>query len=125
LRELRAQVFMPALCPAIASYLVFLWPDRQLNEPLFRKEATMLTTVNPAAPGEQPITGSRMRHVRAGSRNRRKRLRRYIESLPRAVPSFSHRIAAGLLRASLGLLALAAIFALQAAFYVYVWRLPR
>jgi hypothetical protein len=34
------------------------------------------------------------------------------------------RIAAFMLRAGLGLLALAAIFALQAAFYVYVWRLP-
>jgi hypothetical protein len=30
-----------------------------------------------------------------------------------------------MLRAGLGLLALATIFALQAAFYVYVWRLPR
>jgi hypothetical protein len=30
-----------------------------------------------------------------------------------------------MLRAGLGMLALATVFALQAAFYVYVWRLPR
>jgi hypothetical protein len=83
----------------------------------------MVTTVKTALPGEQPFTGTRMQHVRAGSR-RRRRLSRYVESLPRMVPGLAHRIAGHMLRASLGLLALAAIFALQAAFYVYVWRLP-
>lgn len=86
----------------------------------------MVTTVNPAFPGKQPFsgTGARMRPVRAGSRGRGLRLRRSIESLARIAPGLGRKFAASLLRASLGLLALAAIFALQAAFYVTVWRLP-
>ena len=83
----------------------------------------MVTTLKTALPGEQPFTGSRIRHV-AGSRKQGRRLSRYVESLPRIVPGLGHRIAVHMQRATLGILALAAIFALQAAFYVYVWRLP-
>jgi hypothetical protein len=99
----------------------------------------MLMTVNAACPNKQPLmmrvlrvfrsridafTGSRMQRVRAGSRTRARRLARTIESLPRIVSRLSRQFAVHMLTATLGLLALAAIFALQAAFYVYVWRLP-
>jgi hypothetical protein len=99
----------------------------------------MLTTVNAACPNKQPLmmrvlrvfrsrvdafTSSRMQRVRAGSRTRARRLARYFESLPRIVSRLCRRITVHMLTATLGLLALAAIFALQAAFYVYVWRLP-
>ena len=75
-----------------------------------------MTTVNSAFPGAQPSMNRVLRSSRkidaiAGRRTR--------------VSSRGHQIAAFMLRASLSLLALAMIFALQAAFYVYVWRLPR
>jgi hypothetical protein len=81
----------------------------------FRKETPIMTTVNTAFPGEQP------------SMNRVSRFFRKIDAFignRRRVSGLSRRIAAFMLRASLGMLALAAVFALQAAFYVYVWRLP-
>ena len=40
------------------------------------------------------------------------------------VSGLGRHIAAFMLRASLAMLAMAAILALQAAFYVYAWRLP-
>jgi hypothetical protein len=74
-----------------------------------------MTTVNTAYPGTQPSTNRGWRLFRKmdaviGSRTR--------------VSGLGRRIAAFMLRAALGMLALAIIFALQAAFYVYVWRLP-
>ena len=73
-----------------------------------------MTTVNTAFPGEQPsmnrVLRFRKRDAFTGSRTR--------------VSGLSRRIGAFMLRAGLGMLALAAVFALQAAFYVYVWRLP-
>ena len=75
-----------------------------------------MTTVNTAFPGEQPSMNRVSRFFRkmdafTGSRAR--------------VSTLGRRLAAFALRAGLGMLALATIFALQAAFYVYVWRLPR
>lgn len=75
-----------------------------------------MTTVNTAFPGEQPSMSS-------ASRFYRKTDDAFIGSRTR-VPGLSRSVAAVMLRASLRMLALAAIFALQAAFYVYVWRLP-
>jgi hypothetical protein len=73
-----------------------------------------MTTINTAFPGEQPsmnrVLRFRKRDTFTGSRTR--------------VSSLGRRVAAFMLRAGLGMLALAAVFALQAAFYVYVWRLP-
>ena len=75
-----------------------------------------MTTVNTAFPGAQP------------SMNRVSRFFRKMDALTGSrarVSGLGRRIAALLLRAGLGMLALATVFALQAAFYVYVWRLPR
>jgi hypothetical protein len=73
-----------------------------------------MTTVNTAFSGEQP------------SMNRVSRFSRKTDALIGSrVSGLRRQIAAFMLRAGLGLLALATIFALQAAFYVYVWRLPR
>jgi hypothetical protein len=99
----------------------------------------MSITVNAARPNKQPLmmrvwrvfrsridalTASRMPQVRAGFRTRATQLARIIESLPRIVSRLSRQIASHLLAATLGLLALAVIFALQAAFFVFVWRIP-
>jgi hypothetical protein len=103
---------MPGDCER--SRIPMAWsPHRQ---PPFRKEAPIMTTVNTAFSGEQPSMNrvsrfSRKMDASTGSRAR--------------VSGLRHQIAALMLRAGLGLLALATIFALQAAFYVYVWRLPR
>jgi hypothetical protein len=75
-----------------------------------------MTTVNTAFPDAQAsmnrvLRSSRKKHAFMDSRT--------------GVSGRSRRISAFMLRASLSLLALATIFALQAAFYVYVWRLPR
>jgi hypothetical protein len=75
-----------------------------------------MTTVNTAFPGAQP------------SMNRALRFFRKMDALigrRRRVSGLGRQIAAFMLRAGLGMLALATVFALQAAFYVYVWRLPR
>lgn len=72
-----------------------------------------MTTVNTAFPGPQPSMNCALRFSR--------KMDAFIGSRARVS---GRRIAAFMLRAGLGLLALAAIFALQAAFYVYVWRLP-
>jgi len=75
-----------------------------------------MTTVNTAFPREQP------------SMNRVSRLFRKMEAFigrRRRVSGLGRQIAAFMLRAGLGMLALATVFALQAAFYIYVWRLPR
>jgi hypothetical protein len=74
-----------------------------------------MTTVNTAFPGAQPSMNRGLRFFR--------KMEAFIGSRTR-VSGLSHRIAAFILRAGLGMLALAAVFALQAAFYVYVWRLP-
>jgi hypothetical protein len=74
-----------------------------------------MTTVNTAFPGEQPSINRTLRFSRKTDAS--------IGSDTR-VTGLGRQIAAFTLRASLGVLALAAIFALQAAFYVYVWRLP-
>jgi len=72
-----------------------------------------MTTVNTAYPGAQP------------SMNRVLRPSRKMDAfIGRRTRGSGRQIVAVVLRASLGLLALAMIFALQAAFYVYVWRLP-
>jgi hypothetical protein len=99
----------------------------------------MLITVNAARPNKPPLmmrvlrvfrsridafTGRRMQRVGAGSRIRARRLARSIESLPRIASRLSRKIAAHVVAATLGLLALAVIFALQAAFFVFVWRIP-
>jgi len=84
------------------------------REPQFRKDPIM-TTVNIAFPGAQP------------SMNRVSRFFRKMDASiggRRRVSGLSRKIAAFMLRAGLGMLALATVFALQAAFYVYVWRLP-
>jgi hypothetical protein len=85
------------------------------REPQFIKETPIMTTVNTAFPGEQPSMNRVSRFLR--------RIDAFIGSR-RRVSGLSRKIAAFMLRASLGMLALAAVFALQAAFYVYVWRLP-
>jgi hypothetical protein len=85
------------------------------REPQFCKEAPIMTTVNTAFPGEQPSMNRVLRFFRNGDA--------FIGNRTR-VSGFSRKLAALVLRAGLGMLALAAIFALQAAFYVYVWRLP-
>jgi hypothetical protein len=73
-----------------------------------------MTTVNTAFPGEQP------------SMNRVSRFFRKMDAfIGNRISGLGRRLAAFMLRAGLGLLALATVFALQAAFYVYVWRLPR
>jgi hypothetical protein len=74
-----------------------------------------MTTADTAFSGPQPS-------MNRASRSSRK-MDAFIGSRTR-VSGLSRGIAAFMLRAGLGLLALAAIFALQAAFYVYVWRLP-
>jgi hypothetical protein len=74
-----------------------------------------MTTVNTTFPGTQPS----MNRVLRSSR----KMDAFIGSSTR-VSALSRRIAAFMLRAGLGLLALATVFALQAAFLVYVWRLP-
>jgi hypothetical protein len=85
------------------------------REPQFCKEAPIMTTVNSAFPGAQPSMNRVLRFFRnsdafGGNRTR--------------LSGLSRRLLALMLRAGLGMLALATIFALQAAFYVYVWRLP-
>ncbi len=75
-----------------------------------------MTTVNTAFPGEQPSMNRVSRFFRKRDA--------FIGS-GRRVSGLSRQIAAFMLRAGLGMLALATVFALQAAFYVYVWRLPR
>jgi hypothetical protein len=73
-----------------------------------------MTTVNTAFPGEQP------------SMNRVSRFFRKMDAfIGNRISGLCRRLAAFMLRAGLGMLALATVFALQAAFYVYVWRLPR
>jgi hypothetical protein len=74
-----------------------------------------MTTVNTAYPGEQPSMKRASRFVRKTDNFTGNRTR---------VSGLGRQIAAATLRAGLGMLALAAILALQAAFYVYVWRLP-
>jgi hypothetical protein len=74
-----------------------------------------MTTVNTAFPGEQPSMNRVLRFFRMNA---------FIGSRAR-VSGLGRRLAAFTLRAGLGMLALATVFALQAAFYVYVWRLPR
>jgi hypothetical protein len=73
-----------------------------------------MTTVNTAFPGEQPSMNRVSRFFR--------KMGAFIGS---RISGLGRRLAAFMLRAGLGMLALATIFALQAAFYVYVWRLPR
>jgi hypothetical protein len=74
-----------------------------------------MTTVNTTDfPGAQPPMTSVLRFRKTGAFNGRRT----------RVFSLSRKIAPFLLRASLGMMALATVFALQAAFYVYVWRLP-
>jgi hypothetical protein len=103
---------MPGDCER--SRIPTAWSPRR--QPPFRKEAPIMTTVNTAFSGEQPSMNrvsrfSRKMDASTGGRTRVSGLRR--------------RLGALMLRAGLSLLALATIFALQAAFYVYVWRLPR
>jgi hypothetical protein len=74
-----------------------------------------MTTVNTAFPGAQPSMNRVLRSSRKKDASMGRRMR---------VSGRSRQIAAFMLRAGLGMLALATVFALQAAFYVYVWRLP-
>jgi hypothetical protein len=74
-----------------------------------------MTTVNTTDfPGAQPSMTGVSRFRKADAFNGR---RARLSGLGRKIAPF-------LLRASLGMMALATVFALQAAFYVYVWRLP-